>query len=220
MKKIIIFGAGSGGKEVLNIVIKDINKLRGNEQFEVLGFVDKKLEQYGEDFDNSQFKICDLPLINISSITSDSHIFGVCDVMRPKIKKEIVDEEIIGNDIQLATLVHPNTFVSSSANIGRGSVVNPFSSISYDVSVGKCAKLNFGSHIGHNTVVGDFTFVGPSATIAGNCTIGDLCIIGAGATIIDGIKVPNNTIIGAGSVVTQNIEKSGTYIGNPVRKII
>jgi acetyltransferase-like isoleucine patch superfamily enzyme len=55
--------------------------------------------------------------------------------------------------------------------------------------------------------------------IGGNCEICDKVFIGSGATILPGIKIPENTIIGAGSVVFRNIKESGTYVGNPAKKI-
>ena len=49
--------------------------------------------------------------------------------------------------------------------------------------------------------------------------IGRNCFIGAGAVIKDNVTICDNVTIGAGSVVVSNIDKAGTYIGCPVKKI-
>lgn len=50
--------------------------------------------------------------------------------------------------------------------------------------------------------------------------IGSNCIIGAYAMILPGCnKIVDDVVIGAGAVVAKNITESGTYVGNPIRKI-
>jgi UDP-N-acetylbacillosamine N-acetyltransferase len=41
----------------------------------------------------------------------------------------------------------------------------------------------------------------------------------SGSVLIDKISVCDDVIIGAGSVVIKNITESGTYVGNPARKV-
>ena len=55
--------------------------------------------------------------------------------------------------------------------------------------------------------------------ISGRVSIGNCCYIGAGSIILENINICDNTIVGAGSVVTKNIDKKGTYVGVPARKI-
>lgn len=55
--------------------------------------------------------------------------------------------------------------------------------------------------------------------VNGDCVIGDACFIGSGAVIANKVCIANECIIGAGSTVPKNIPTSGTYVGNPVRKI-
>jgi acetyltransferase-like isoleucine patch superfamily enzyme len=48
--------------------------------------------------------------------------------------------------------------------------------------------------------------------------IGKNVSIGSNATILP-VSIIDNVVIGAGSVVTKNITESGTYMGNPAKKI-
>ena len=48
--------------------------------------------------------------------------------------------------------------------------------------------------------------------------IGNNVSIGSNSTLLP-VNITNNVVIGAGSVVTKNINKSGTYAGNPAKRI-
>ncbi|HJM66385.1 MAG TPA: acyltransferase, partial [Candidatus Thalassarchaeaceae archaeon] len=49
-------------------------------------------------------------------------------------------------------------------------------------------------------------------------TIGNRVSIGTNATIMP-VNICDNVVIGAGSVVTKDITESGTYAGNPAKKM-
>ena len=53
--------------------------------------------------------------------------------------------------------------------------------------------------------------------ISGDCKIGDNVYIGTGATIKQGVSIASNTVIGMGAVVVKDINKEGTYVGNPAK---
>jgi acetyltransferase-like isoleucine patch superfamily enzyme len=48
--------------------------------------------------------------------------------------------------------------------------------------------------------------------------VGNNVSIGSNATILP-VKICDNVVIGAGAVVTKDITNSGTYVGNPAKKI-
>ena len=43
--------------------------------------------------------------------------------------------------------------------------------------------------------------------------------LGTGATLVNDIRICDECLIGAGAVVIKNIDKNGTYVGVPARKI-
>ena len=43
--------------------------------------------------------------------------------------------------------------------------------------------------------------------------------LGTGATLVNNIRICDECLIGAGAVVIKNIDKNGTYVGVPARKI-
>jgi acetyltransferase-like isoleucine patch superfamily enzyme len=52
----------------------------------------------------------------------------------------------------------------------------------------------------------------------GTTQIGDRVSIGTNATLMP-VTICDDVVIGAGAVVTKDITESGTYVGNPARKI-
>jgi acetyltransferase-like isoleucine patch superfamily enzyme len=55
--------------------------------------------------------------------------------------------------------------------------------------------------------------------IGGNCTLGRHVFFGSNSTLIPGKRVNNNILVGAGSVVINNLNKPGTYFGNPAKQL-
>ncbi|WP_340103283.1 acetyltransferase [Rhodohalobacter sp. 8-1] len=111
---------------------------------------------------------------------------------------------IIGNfDINLADGLNimPNSFISNSVSIGKGTLINTSAKIHHDVKIGK------------------FCDIAPGATILGGVYINDFSFIGANATILPNVKVGMNCKIGAGSVVTKSIPSNSTAVGVPAKVI-
>ena len=119
--------------------------------------------------------------------------------------------------------------------IGDDSFIGPFVEIQKDVVIGDfckiqshsfiCELVNIGNHcfIGHGVMfINDlFTEGKPAAGkkhLWKSTNIGNHVSIGSNATILP-VSICDNVVIGAGSVVTKNIEKSGTYAGNPAKFI-
>lgn len=118
------------------------------------------------------------------------------------------------------TLIHPNSVISSNANIGNATVISAGVIINCFVTIGNCCIINTGSIIEHETIISSFVHVAPGVVIAGNVIIDSGTFIGANSVIKQGVRITKNCIIGAGSVVINDILESGTYVGNPARCII
>ena len=122
-----------------------------------------------------------------------------------------------------------------SCIIGNNCSIGPFVEIQNNVIIGNdtkvqshtfiCELVNIGDNcfIGHGVMfINDlFTDGGPSGGDKSkwkNTYIGNHVSIGSNATILP-VTICDNVVIGSGSVVTKNIYESGTYAGNPARKI-
>ncbi|MBC7915271.1 MAG: acetyltransferase [Pyrinomonadaceae bacterium] len=133
---------------------------------------------------------------------------------RIKIAKLLEQQEAI-----LATIISPKAYVSKYAQIGKGTIVMHGVTVNASADVGANCILNTGCGIEHDAIIKDHTHISTHAVVNGGCVVGNEVFLGSNATVSGYIRVGNNIVIGSGSVVLKNIDESGTYAGNPVKKI-
>ena len=156
MKSILIIGAGGHGRVIAETALAcgydKIDFLDDHPSENVVGSL-AELEERSKNYDAVIISIGNLEL-------------------RRKITEVV---ERVSNPI--TTLVHPNAFVSPSAEIGKGSLVLPGAIVHTKAKVGKGCILSVGALIDHDAEIGDF------------CHINTGAIVGAGATVKDGTRI-------------------------------
>ena len=103
--------------------------------------------------------------------------------------------------------------------IGEGSIITSGVIITCNVKIGMHVQLNLNTTIGHDNIIKNYVTTAPAVNISGSCCIGQNVYLGTGALVREDINIVKNSIIGMGSVVVKNIDESGTYVGNPAKKI-
>lgn len=109
--------------------------------------------------------------------------------------------------------------------------VGPFVEIQSDVYIGARTRVQSHSFICSNVKIGEDCFIGHGVMFVNDkfidrklskdflpTTIGNKVYIGSNSTILP-VSICDDVVIGAGSVVTKDINQSGTYVGNPARKL-
>jgi len=109
--------------------------------------------------------------------------------------------------------------------------VGPFVEIQSDVSIGARTRVQSHGFICSNVTVGEDCFIGHGVMFTNDkftdrklskdflpTTIGNKVYIGSNATILP-VQICDDVVIGAGAVVTKDITQSGTYVGNPARRL-
>lgn len=117
-------------------------------------------------------------------------------------------------------LVHPNATIADDVTLGRGTVVMAGAVINPNVKIGCGVIVNTTSSIDHDCVIGDYVHVAVGARLCGAVSVGSGTWIGAGSVISNNITVCSNVTIGAGAVVIRDIERLGTYVGVPAKKLV
>jgi acetyltransferase-like isoleucine patch superfamily enzyme len=119
--------------------------------------------------------------------------------------------------------------------IGDDCFIGPFTEIQKTVSIGARTRIQSHAFICEMVTVGEDCFVGHGAMFINDTfsigsparrqkefwratSIGNRVLIGSNATVLP-VRVCDDVIIGAGAVVTKDITISGTYVGNPARKL-
>ena len=211
MRKLYIIGAGGFGREVAWLVER-INEEK--HIWNLQGFIDDNIENQGKIIDG--YKVlggCDY----FQNLEDD--IWCVCAVGSAKTRRNIVEKISNLKNIHFAILIDPSVMHSNYIDVGEGSIVCAGTILTVDISLGKHVIINLDCTIGHDVKIDDYVTVYPSANISGNVTIGTCTELGTGTQIIQGKNVASKVIIGAGTVVIRDLTESGTYVGNPAKKI-
>ena len=115
--------------------------------------------------------------------------------------------------VEWLTLIYPGAYVSSTAQIGAGSVVFPGAVVGADTLVGKHVIVSGNCTIGHDTEVGDYAHLAPGVQVAGSVKIGEGSVLGIGSCVVPKILVGDWAIVGAGSTVVRNVAPRTTVFG-------
>ncbi|MDC1096226.1 hypothetical protein OAS47_02780 [Pelagibacteraceae bacterium] len=207
-RKILIFSAGPGGKEVYQL-IKSINK-NDNKKFswEVLGFVDNALFK-------KKKKINNIKIFSSKDCPKNKDIYAITGVSDPKIRKNIYKNEILKNNYKLTNLIHPSVEIPTCLDLGKGNIIFSNVHISFEISIKNFTIISNFCDLGHNLKVGNFFSIMPSSTIGGKCQIGENTFIASGVKIHQNLTIGSNCMIGIGTTVTSNVKNNFSLINYP-----
>jgi sugar O-acyltransferase (sialic acid O-acetyltransferase NeuD family) len=207
-RKLYLVGAGGLGRELefwINLIPPD------ERNYEINGYIDDNpcallnnpsdYTVVGDTF-NFEFKSGDLAALCINN-----------SVIKEEVYNRLMDK------VEIFTFISPLARVSKFSKIGPGTIITPNCLITTNVTIGKCVLINLGCQVGHDSSIGDFSSLMPNVDIGGNCKIGSHVFFGSNSTLIPAKKINNNIRIGAGSIVISNLNKPGTYFGNPAKQL-
>lgn len=130
-----------------------------------------------------------------------------------------VDRDLLMRRRVTPALIHPFGCVSSSVQVGNGTVFMPGVVVNGGTLVGRHAILNTSCSVDHDCSVGDYAHISPGAHLAGTVTVGEGCHVGTGASVIPGVRIGDWAVIGAGAVVTTDIPPLSVAVGIPARVV-
>lgn len=145
---------------------------------------------------------------------TDACCFGFIDPAKEKLLYQL---KALG--LEFRNIVHPFSYVSSRARLGRGNFIGAGAVLAPNARIGDFNFVNRCASLGHDSTVGDFCHLGPGATVAGRCAAGDRIFLGAGSVVIDGLRIADDVLLGAGATAVKDLEGAGAYIGTPARKM-
>lgn len=138
---------------------------------------------------------------------------GIVNVSFGKNVRVIKPSNLYGCKLQDGVFVGPFVEIQSNVQVGANTKIQSHSFI--------CEFVKIGSEcfVGHGVMFINDTFsngkpAGGNKELWKKTTVGNRVSIGSNATILP-VNICDDVVIGAGAVVTKNIDKPGTYIGNP-----
>lgn len=202
MKKLLIIGAGGHGK-----VAADIASYCG---YKEIAFLDDRLA--GKD-------CIGYPVIGKTEDAKKYQGWDFFVAIGNALVREKIQEKLLEEEFTITTLIHPSAVVAKSAYIGVGTVIMAGAVVNPDVRIGDGCIINTGATVDHDSCLADYVHVAVGSHLAGEVYVGKGTWIGAGATVINLVRICAECMIGAGAVVVKDIERPGTYVGVPVRKV-
>ena len=203
-KRLVIIGASGEGKVSADIAVK--------------------LQKYNEilflDDDVSIKECMNFPVVGKSQDAEqyiDEADFFVA-IGNGKIRKKVA-EQLLDLKATIITLIHPMAVIGENVIIGSGTVVMAGAVINPDSQIGQGCIVNTCASVDHDCTIGDYVHISVGAHVCGTVEVGENTWIGAGATISNNLTVCSDCMIGVGAVVVKDIEKAGTYVGVPARRI-
>ncbi len=159
----------------------------------------------------------DNKLLPLSSFNPEEYAVMIA-VANSKDRQSIVSKLPINTTY--FSFIHPTAqIMNDDISIGDGSFIGSNSIITCNVKIGNHAILNRANHIGHDCRIGDFLSMMPGSIISGNVNIGNRFYIGTNSSVREKINICDDVTIGLNSGVVKQIEKTGIYVGTPVKKI-
>lgn len=203
MKNIAIIGAGGHTKSSINL-----------------------LKQY---FKNGSFKIYDDNYkTNKNETIHGVELVGTCKKITKNemIFLSIGDNQkrekqfmIYNNQLIVENLIHSTAYLEEGIYMGISNQIYANTYINAYVKIGDNNIINTSAILEHEVNLGSHNHISIGVRLCGRVKIADRCFVGAGAIVIDKVSICSDVIIGAGAVIIKDITQSGTYVGNPARKI-
>lgn len=206
-EELILFGGGGHGKTLIELV-------RAAGKYTVAGIVDDGLP--------AGASILGIPVLGGAALLPDLFagglrlaINGVGGINHYEVRLRVF-ESLAQAGFSCPAVVHPaawiepsavledgvqvlaQSYVSSSARVGFGTVINAGVVVSHDCTLGQVVNLSPGAMLAGGVSVGDYTQIGMAATVNLNIKIGRCVRIGNGATVK--ADVPPDTVVRAGSI--------------------
>ncbi|MBT3747438.1 MAG: acetyltransferase [Bacteroidetes bacterium] len=208
-EQIILLGGGGHCKSCIDVIEEE-------GKYTIAGILDMP-ENVGQKISGYPFIGIDDDLDKLVSQYNNFFI-TVGHIQSPAIRIKLF-ERLSDLKVNLPVIQSPYAVVSRHAQIGRGSIIMHQAVVNTEARIGENCIINTGALVEHESKVGSNCHISTYAILNGQCKVGSECFIGSRTVLANNTEVVNSTLVAAGSVVLRSLEKAGTYIGNPLRKI-
>lgn len=118
-----------------------------------------------------------------------------------------------------ALLVHPDSTIGASVDLGPGTVITAGSRLTSHISVGRHVHVNLNATVSHDVVIEDYVTLSPGVNVSGRVHLGEGVTMGTGSRVIERLTIGAGTMVGAGATVVTDLPSGVTAVGTPARSL-
>ncbi len=209
-KRLAVYGAGLGLKQVMEIV-------RSNGEYSIVSVYDdnpglKGTEVLGlrvvggwDDFiEDSSKKVFDGLVVSLHS----EH--------RKKVIERIMEE---APHVELPPLIDGRAILCEGVRTEGGVFVEAGAVIGPDVYIGCGVIVDVGATVSHDSYIGAYSHLSPGCVLSGVVRLEGNVLVGAGAVINSQVTIGRDVVITPGSAVVSDLPDDVVVSGNPARII-
>jgi len=213
-KNLIIIG-GRGNGSVIAAAVQDAD-LSGGDEWNVAGYLNDRMDK-GEEIEG-------LPVLGTLRDVPDfidqgyQFIYTIYRIDGNDYRLDLFERLNIPDE-NLATFIHPQSYIAPGVRLGAGTVVMPNVSISPGTRIGRCCLVMVGATIGHNNTIGDFCHLAAQSCLGAYLNIADGVHIGLNASVRENLTLGECSALGMGSVLLDNMSEYQIWAGTPAKFI-
>ncbi len=207
LDKIILLGGGGHAKVLIDLI-------RASKKYEIAGVLDPHI---------AGGKVAGISVLGADDLLQELHDKGIRNVcvgigsIKDNSKRKRLYENVKQLGFDLPGLIHPESFVSSVAQVSEGAQVMAGATIQTGSTIGINSIVNTGAIIEHHSVIGKHVHICPGVVLSGESFVDDEAFIGVGSTIIQGIKIGKGALVAAGAVVVNDVPNGARVMGAPAK---
>ncbi len=209
-ERIVIYGAGGLGREILQIV-REMNA--GGTPIDCNGFV------VDEPFATPDV-VNGVPVYrDFQRLAQDKRVRFVIAIGDPKGRARVARavESAIGE--RFTTIIHPRALTGATVTIGTGTMIMGLSCVTTECRLGRHVLVNPGCTIAHDNMIEDFATLGPGVNLAGRVRLGEGSMLGIGVSVAPDVSVGRWSVVGAGACVIRDVASNTVAAGVPAQRI-
>lgn len=210
-QRIVILGAGGDGLVIAGAVE---NLARSGKEVMVAGFLD--------DSQNEEAFFEGYPLLGTLDewgfLDSDIQFIPAIQKVGDMARRATRIEGLGIPTERWTSIIHPQTMISDTAQIGRGVYIAAFCTLQPRCRIHDFSSLRAGAALGHDTTVSRHGYIGPNAVMCGRSALGVGAHLGPGAVLLDGRCLGDYAIAGINAGITKDVPPYGVVMGNPAKR--
>ena len=205
-KKLILVGSGAVGRFTLDICRALLRP--------VSGFLD--------DVNDAGVRINGVPVVGKTTLLADPAFLEAHAVVLSigdQATRYQWYEGLKSRNVEMPSIIHPSTEISSFAKLGEGCIVNAYSQVHANTAIGPLCIIEDHSSVGIDNEIDSNVVLATSVTTNRNVSIGAHSFLGSGCTVIPDRTIGRHAFVGAAACVTQDVAATTVVAGVPAKPL-